>query len=85
MRTVKFKTHEDIPGHKAGDIFDVTLIFEGSMGDGLILHPSGGGTGCIEAAYCNGGYWEHDDQGFVNFNEDSDKLKVFLAALSILA
>lgn len=86
MRTVKFKTFEDIPGHEAGDIFDVTLIFEGCMGDGLILHPSGGGVNCIETACLSEeGYWVHDDQGFVNFNEDGDKLETFLTALKIMA
>ncbi|MBY0419178.1 MAG: hypothetical protein K2W88_14105 [Pararheinheimera sp.] len=86
MRTVKFKTLEDIPGHEAGDIFNVTLIFEGCMGDGLILHPTGGGVGCIETVCDSGeGYWIHDDQGFVNFDENTGQLETFLTALKIMS
>lgn len=86
MRTVKYKANEDVPGYNAGDIFDVTLIFEGCMGDGLILHPTGGGVGCIEVVCQHeDGYWVHDDQGFVNFDENTGQLETFLTAMKIMA
>lgn len=86
MRKVNFKTLEDIPGHDAGDIFEVTLVLEGCMGDGLILHPGGGGVGCIETAYYDAEIdcWLHDDQGFVNFNENSDQLETFMNTIQII-
>lgn len=47
MRTIKYRVTEPMPGQECGNIIECLMIFEGSMGDGIILHL-GKGTSSLE-------------------------------------